>query len=378
MPPSLIVKLKSEHFQHPFRQTSIPGKGQGLVASRDIARGSRVLSEAPLLSVPSGAVKSCDIVDAYMKLDQFGRAAFLALCRAPNADLGEISPKFSPEMKHVLFVYATNERGRRIFSQGSRINHSCVPNLEHAWNANIGQGTFQAIKDIRKEDELTISYIQGANWTKEKRQRTLKLWGFTCSCSLCQDSIDARISERILVERQTKLQYLLIGHRKSSADWKQCVEICTTTASSQTVQGTPTRERSLSFLNAAKYSWRLGRWDHAEYYIKSALQHEKICIGTDHPDYIYGQRILILLKTAIAEQDAYKSAKELRNSDDLRELAERWDQYAKWQLNPQTKQKMREPEHDWRLHNPRKAMWWALVDLNREKREHEDPQHVAI
>jgi hypothetical protein len=108
----------------------------------------------------------------------------------------------------VIATFTNNHLGEHVFLHGSRINHSCTPNLEYAWNPAINQGTFHAIKRIMVEEELTISYIPCANWTKEKRALALQNWGFTCACPACENSTDARIDDEWRAKRGVQIASL--------------------------------------------------------------------------------------------------------------------------------------------------------------------------
>lgn len=258
MSPSLIVKLKSELLKQPFQQTEISVKGQGLIASRDITEGSCVLCEAPLLFVPGVDFTASNIVKASMKLDRmalqvlFGLCSFLSPAQKMvyEEQLGLAFNDINPRRQRLLATFVVNQLGGRIYLKGSRINHSCTPNLEYAWNAKINRGTFYAIHEIKEGDELTISYICGANWTKDRRQDALKSWGFICSCPACQDTVESRVYEEVRAKRRSDLRYLIEQEdRGVAADWKQCEMICESIASSQKVQGTRTREVSRSCVN---------------------------------------------------------------------------------------------------------------------------------
>jgi hypothetical protein len=237
-----------------FKQVAIPGKGQGLVASRDVEKGTRVLSESPLLTVPGNTGIVGPMLKAFEGLALPDKQTFGSLHRymhpLHSQKLAQFFGKPIAEINPLVFVviatFINNHLGNHVFLQGSRINHSCVPNLEWAWNVNINQGTFHAIKSIKVGEELTISYIRGANWTKEKRALALQKWDFACSCPSCDNSTDAKIDEKWRAESGVKIASLAQEEeRGASEDWtKKCQDICNGVASGLQTQGTPTREVS--------------------------------------------------------------------------------------------------------------------------------------
>ena len=67
----------------------------------------------------------------------------------------------------------------------ARMNHSCDPNVE--WRSVNGSNRIElvAVRDIKPDEELTISYIDQSQ-PKETRISKLKaIYGFTCTCNIC-------------------------------------------------------------------------------------------------------------------------------------------------------------------------------------------------
>lgn len=240
-------------FQDSFRQVEIPGKGQGLVASTNIPKGSRVLSEAPVLVFPGATYTVLEIILAFLALDDYKRAAYLKLYAhlSParktyiRAKAGPLYEDMTPLSRRVLSIFLTNDFGGRIYLTASRFNHSCAPNIEYAWNENLGRGTFHAIKDIDKDEELTLSYVVSANRTKLQRSRSLADNGIICTCPLCQDTIKARMDDLERIERRKELKFLAVSDNLGDAtDWQRCEKICVYMATSQQAEGALTRQLS--------------------------------------------------------------------------------------------------------------------------------------
>jgi hypothetical protein len=95
------------------------------------------------------------------------------------------------------------------FIQGSRLNHSCDPNIYYSRNPSTGHGRFYAVRNITPGEELTISYLPFSTWKKATRQRLLLLdHHFSCSCILCSDSFGATATEEELKEYRAKADLL--------------------------------------------------------------------------------------------------------------------------------------------------------------------------
>ncbi|KAL8365076.1 hypothetical protein RB595_004069 [Gaeumannomyces hyphopodioides] len=179
----------------------VPGKGLGLVAATKIAKGTRILSEAPLLRVPrftNSKEQVCDsLSNKVAALSDDKRQAFFSL---HNSFEDETTRELGITRTNALPL-GFNAATGGIFVEASRINHACIQNAQNTWNEGLQQLTIHAIRDINRGEEITIMYLTDrAN--RAARQRTLQRnFRFTCSCQLCllppslRASSDARLDE---------------------------------------------------------------------------------------------------------------------------------------------------------------------------------------
>ncbi|KAG5994824.1 hypothetical protein E4U52_000731 [Claviceps spartinae] len=160
----------------------VPGKGQGLVATRNILKGTRILSEQPFFTityvtdVQERQRLICQQVDS---LSNHQRDAFLSMHNAHP---------FNDAEERYAGIFQTNclpaggdspPYKKAIYLQASRINHSCENN------------------------ELTVPYVLYLK-KRESRQRNLKAaWGFTCLCRLCS------LPDEQSQERDQKLEQII-------------------------------------------------------------------------------------------------------------------------------------------------------------------------
>ncbi|KAG6095262.1 hypothetical protein E4U30_002614 [Claviceps sp. LM220 group G6] len=164
----------------------VPNKGKGLVAIRNIPRGTRILSEKPMITIPTGTTMEerrtliCQQIDS-LSNDQ--RHAFLSL--------HNVYP-FNDTAEQYVGIFRTNGLPTEqfpdeaaIFLEACRINHDCDNNAIHDWNKKIKRHTVHARRDIKEGEEVTLSYV----WPladRESRQRNLKeKFDFTCLCRVC-------------------------------------------------------------------------------------------------------------------------------------------------------------------------------------------------
>lgn len=68
----------------------------------------------------------------------------------------------------------------------SRINHSCMPNVEHYFDDN-NFIRCETKRPIKKGDQIFISYLSAMQFenTISGREYIEKLWHFTCQCDMC-------------------------------------------------------------------------------------------------------------------------------------------------------------------------------------------------
>ena len=80
---------------------------------------------------------------------------------------------------------SSGQSGRGIFLHASRLQHSCVPNVQQAYNATLGMSTVHVTRDIKEGEELARSYINHVRNDCEERAELLSRWGFHCGCAAC-------------------------------------------------------------------------------------------------------------------------------------------------------------------------------------------------
>jgi hypothetical protein len=184
--------------------TPLPGKGQGLIAVQDISKGTRILSDKPLFQI-QGFGSELPVIEKEIErklnlLSQDDRRAFRYL---HNSTPGDSYPLTGIVKTNALSL-GSGSSVSGIFPIISRINHSCRPNTQHTWNSSTKHETIHAIRDIKKGEEITISYNLGGS-SQPRMQRLKGSYGFDCTCDLCSLTDEAlEISDA----RQLRMQFL--------------------------------------------------------------------------------------------------------------------------------------------------------------------------
>ncbi|KAK2459653.1 hypothetical protein APHAL10511_008298 [Amanita phalloides] len=173
-----------------FKVVDLPGKGKGLVATRDIKQGELLIREKPLFLVPSQLSSSPTqfIWEKVQSLIPADRAAYMALSYVhlpKGAD-----PQKQPE-EVALAIFQTNAvsagEGVGIFPRMARLNHGCAGsfNSVYSWREDEGVLVVHALKNISMGQELLTTYMNTKQPRTQRRAYLAEHYGFECSCSVC-------------------------------------------------------------------------------------------------------------------------------------------------------------------------------------------------
>ena len=73
--------------------------------------------------------------------------------------------------------------GIGLYTKAAAINHSCEPNCCQTFNSSIL--SIRTTKQIKRGEEITISYIDTGKCDWWRKNELLLSYGFSCSCSRC-------------------------------------------------------------------------------------------------------------------------------------------------------------------------------------------------
>ncbi|KAF2692153.1 SET domain-containing protein [Lentithecium fluviatile CBS 122367] len=189
------IQLQKNHQPHqdPYTVELSPGLGLGAFATHDLATGSIILREAPVIRISrpshlkgSGypiAEVTRVVREEYTKLPPAAQDEVLSLTY--HAKPGEVA-SLNNDPLGVIFrtnAYNTGD-GFGLFPKIARINHSCRPNAGYYWSEALQKRIIYATREIAEGEEITVSYIP-LTLPQSERQHRLNRYGFTCTCSAC-------------------------------------------------------------------------------------------------------------------------------------------------------------------------------------------------
>jgi hypothetical protein len=165
----------------------VPEKGKGLVAIEKIPKGTRILSEEPIITIPQNQPVSeqlrASICQQFNALSKHQQQAFLSMHNIHA--YGTAAEQYLGIVRTNALPIESDGIEAGIFLEACRINHACDNNAQKSWNENIKRHTVHALRDIAKGEEITIYYL-GVNKSREARRKDLQAkLKFTCLCRLC-------------------------------------------------------------------------------------------------------------------------------------------------------------------------------------------------
>ena len=220
-----------------WKLREFPGKGCGVVATRDILIGERIMEDRPtfVLStrpswfVPTESQILQKISKTFTMLSSNEKKEYMSLYASPlyytplkkeqfdfqlddeYRALGIFKsnayPLSSYGIKSKLPSSTTIDSGQdaAVYLNISRLNSSCDPNVHYYYDVVRNIGTIHCIKFIKKDEEILNTYISLFLSKNERLGYLQKSFGFYCDCSVCRlQGYDSTLSD----QRRVRLMFL--------------------------------------------------------------------------------------------------------------------------------------------------------------------------
>ena len=224
----------------PYKVVQMGGsKALGAVSLRDINRGEVIITDTPLVVWPQ-SLSSEQVQGLVSALNPRARKAFESLANAKPDDKS-LDPLLAiratngfavslPEIPSDIAATSTLQRDLEsrqpdtasfVFPNISRINHSCLPNADHAIDWTTLRMSIYATIDIPIDTEISIEYTAGLIQKSRVQRRDIlnKSFGFTCGCPACSLSEnDGRASDQRRKEVDQLVGLIAIVGQKGASE----------------------------------------------------------------------------------------------------------------------------------------------------------------
>ena len=191
----------------PVMITEIPGKGHGLVASKNFKKGELIFKEDAIISIRSNSPSQGHTVvtlemalalkEQLKNLSDEQRSKFYKLkpkqgyCDQNKIEIGYMANC----LDELVIMYSYSKFSHRndllkLFVNCAFMNHSCAPNATLFQNLASGLEVV-ASKDISKGEEISHCFIIGTNFISQRKMKASlkKKYHFDCNCTVCTGEV---------------------------------------------------------------------------------------------------------------------------------------------------------------------------------------------
>ncbi|KAH7716697.1 TPR domain protein [Aphelenchoides avenae] len=214
----------------PIEVVDIPGKGKGIVATRDIKKGTLLLvSKAFAIATSFNGLLNAIEEKLGRQPERIAEVAGLYYgCERHAATPRESDGKIVIDRNRLVLICSYNTFQIEPFSdapepradQGiwilpSFFNHSCLENAGRTFYGDVM--TVFALADVKQGEELTLSYVPLMD-SYEHRKSGIAAYDVVCDCRLCElDREDPRCKEREQLAEGTVEKFMERPHSAQEA-----------------------------------------------------------------------------------------------------------------------------------------------------------------
>lgn len=194
-----VAEVASEGGQPFIEIISTPDRGLAAFTTRKVKAGTLIIAERPLITLDRDRENDVTAVEqAFSSLpSRAQQKTYLRLFDAQKSRM--------PRVASIYYSNCYNCEGSRaaggsaIGATASRINHSCVPNVQFSFDENSGEMRFHALRDIPRGKEVCSDYDRAVfEVAARRRRKQMMYYGFACVCEACEPQTEfwARSDER--------------------------------------------------------------------------------------------------------------------------------------------------------------------------------------
>ncbi|KIW28225.1 uncharacterized protein PV07_07905 [Cladophialophora immunda] len=184
--PAGVLKPRPEDDM--LQVISTPDRGLAVFSTRKIKAGTLVLAEHPLISLNKHEENDYSTVEReFSKLSRAEQKVYLRLFDARKSRMSRVVSIYYSNCYNCEGFRPGGQGGSAIGALSSRLNHSCVPNVQFSYDEGSNEMRFYAIRDISRGKELSSNYDKSVFEVAAKRRRKQQMYyGFVCRCEACE------------------------------------------------------------------------------------------------------------------------------------------------------------------------------------------------
>eukprot|EP01084_Bolivina_argentea_P290358 498719_1 len=273
-----------------IRIEPIEEKGYGMIANTNIKKGTIICKEKPMITIPKSlqmimtnpdSVSSQNLLyvkKQYLALSPTEKNIYKSLSR--KKFLHDIQQDYNNTNMKLLLIWSNNyitmpERNSSgIFPLISRVNHACLGNTHWRWMDKFGEERLIAIKDIKKDTEITASYIGDPMPFQQRKMKLKVAWNIECRCKWCVD--DKMIN---IIQEYCDLDESVLRLGTNPFKGYQVAKKLIQYVEKYFDSNPQTMDKHC--YDAAQYALGLNKWNEAAYYLEQSMKQQQIAQGYD-------------------------------------------------------------------------------------------------
>jgi SET domain len=268
-----------------FSIDSILDKGNGLIATADIPKGTLIHSEHPLFIVPPYRPPMSDsdfnhtIIEVLQCLNDSERATFLGLARSFRNPF-----QFVDIVRTNAMPLGVGSTRAGIFPTAARLNHACTANAVYSWHKGEEKVRVFAIKDIKQGDEITADYTRNDVWANVRAARVrmiLDQFSFTCRCEVCNLTGVEQVNSSM---RRSEFGRLCKALQKGEKNPGKALGYCRDMLRILEDEGEQDMKVGAVFKAAFERCVDCGDLARARAFMGMNVKRKIVCLGPDYPD----------------------------------------------------------------------------------------------
>jgi SET domain len=313
----------AEDLPPPFTVRHSKDRGLALFTTRRVTAGALLFSESPLISLSQTLESDYEAVEAaFAVLSKRDQKAYLALYDAQKSRMSQVVSIYYSNCYNKDFY--SDDGGSCISPLGSRINHSCLPNVCFSYippsgGYPKGQVRFHATRNIPAGKEILCCYEKHTFMAREQRKQRLMLdYGFKCDCEACVPKTDFWEKSD---ERRLSMEKLVKATKRAEKEWERAHEddalseqntaVCERAIESLVkLEGLLSKEGLVytplanAYRGLAKWAGRAGRDGEVRMWLRKELKVCETCFGKDTERCVVLRRELLRLNGEEREDTA--------------------------------------------------------------------------